>query len=473
MLQPILYQNPDRSVTLIDIPTSIAAAQGMPECPASHSLLSCEPLVEPYPATNEPKSDKAKEQIQSNTVDDELHQIYRTLIEDALVELREVVPGDWCLPRKTVAGRPLGPAPQEPHGSGTDASTGTEYAAQTSSNSIMGHSTPDAPTSTAALTPRAESLDPLLRVLSGCNALTNPSFPTHAMSTTVSHRGFASAGLEAVHQGSGSDWESWDCVQHNAKKIPLALSVWNVADIDGESAKTRFKIPPLSAFVLSDCSMPAVFHNAFRDICEDRALASSFEIVLLDPPWPNASARRIGAYSTQQTLKDMRRLILGLGLDSLVSSGGLVGIWITNKPAVRSMMLGKNGLLKQLHLTLEEEWIWLKVTCRGEPAFSLDSHWRKPYEVLLLARSTGGAAVNQEAVNHVKRRVIVAVPDLHSRKPCLKELIEPLLAKGADSAVLEIFARHLVSGWWSWGNEAIKFNWEGQWTSPSMKQSKT
>ncbi|KAK3076285.1 hypothetical protein LTS18_013420, partial [Coniosporium uncinatum] len=28
---------------------------------------------------------------------------------------------------------------------------------------------------------------------------------------------------------------------------------------------------------------------------------------------------------------------------------------------------------------------------------------------------------------------------------------------------LEVFARHLVEGWWSWGDEVLKFSWDGCW----------
>ena len=57
----------------------------------------------------------------------------------------------------------------------------------------------------------------------------------------------------------------------------------------------------------------------------------------------------------------------------------------------------------------------------------------------------------------------MSVPDLHSRKPCLKELIETLLLDANHYRALEVFARHLVAGWWSWGDECLKFNWEGNW----------
>ena len=67
-LSPILWQNEDRTVTLLDIPRSIAAAQGTRDCPFQDNLLSTKPLETPY-TTNEPKSVAAKAKVINNTVD--------------------------------------------------------------------------------------------------------------------------------------------------------------------------------------------------------------------------------------------------------------------------------------------------------------------------------------------------------------------------------------------------------------------
>jgi N6-adenosine-specific RNA methylase IME4 len=80
--------------------------------------------------------------------------------------------------------------------------------------------------------------------------------------------------------------------------------------------------------------------------------------------------------------------------------------------------------------------------------------------VLHLGRPRPGDAAGDEGT--VVRRVVAAVPDLHSRKPCLKELFE-LLHMPADYQAVEIFARNLTAGWHSWGDEAILFNWDGFW----------
>ena len=113
-----------------------------------------------------------------------------------------------------------------------------------------------------------------------------------------------------------------------------------------------------------------------------------------------------------------------------------------------------NGALKWW-----EEWVWVKVVRKGEPICGIDSVWRKPYEILLVGQKKGDEG---SKAGDVKRRVLVSVPDLHSRKPNLKTLFENLIGT-KEYLGLEIFARNLTSGWWSWGNEVLKFQTQEHW----------
>jgi N6-adenosine-specific RNA methylase IME4 len=120
------------------------------------------------------------------------------------------------------------------------------------------------------------------------------------------------------------------------------------------------------------------------------------------------------------------------------------------------MVLGERGLFEEWGVQLVEEWIWLKVTSTGEPISELSSMWRKPYEILLVGRRT----ISRNG--DVKRRVLVGVPDLHSRKPNLKSIFEQVMKKEKYEA-LEVFARNLTVGWWGWGDEVLKFQSEEYW----------
>ena len=56
------------------------------------------------------------------------------------------------------------------------------------------------------------------------------------------------------------------------------------------------------------------------------------------------------------------------------------------------------------------------MTSLGEPVINLSSSFRKPYEILLIARK----AVKELKIEIPERKIIIAVPSYHSQKPCLK-----------------------------------------------------
>ena len=56
------------------------------------------------------------------------------------------------------------------------------------------------------------------------------------------------------------------------------------------------------------------------------------------------------------------------------------------------------------------------MTSHGEPVLSMLSSFRKPYEILLLARKPS----TEKSSEIPERKVIIAVPGYHSQKPCLK-----------------------------------------------------
>jgi len=183
--------------------------------------------------------------------------------------------------------------------------------------------------------------------------------------------------------------------------------------------------------------------------------APLFDFVIMDPPWPNRSARRKKSYSTGNS-RDITTLLSQIPLEHHLAPGALVGVWITNKPVFRDLVTAARGLFERWGLRLVEEWIWLKVTASGQPICRLESTHRRPYEILLF-----GPKTNDSRPIEIKRRVIVGVPDLHSRKPNVRSMLDPMLPPSYQA--LEIFARNLTAGWWSWGNEVLKFQAEEHW----------
>jgi N6-adenosine-specific RNA methylase IME4 len=154
----------------------------------------------------------------------------------------------------------------------------------------------------------------------------------------------------------------------------------------------------------------------------------------------------------------MCRILQDVPITSHLCPGGLVAVWTTNKPSIVELLTSRGGLFEQWGLQLAAEWTWVKMTASGEPLFDVDSSWRKPWETLLIAKKIGSKEPR------VPNKMILAVPDVHSRKPGLRAMFQPILGQGYKG--LEVFARNLTAGWWSWGDEVLKFQssryWEAQ-----------
>ncbi|KAK1597392.1 MT-A70-domain-containing protein [Colletotrichum navitas] len=193
--------------------------------------------------------------------------------------------------------------------------------------------------------------------------------------------------------------------------------------------------------------------------------APRFDLIVLDPPWPNKSARRkTGGYSTAYGLKETRALLDQIPVAGHLAEGGLVAIWVTNKATLVDLLTSPRGVLASWGLEVAAEWVWVKITTRGEPVLDPGSVWRKPWERLIVARRRGDN-------RRVPQRVIAAVPDVHSRKPNLRHLFDDQLPRGYLG--LEVFARNLTAGWWGWGNEVLRFQESRHWIACPKPELRT
>lgn len=431
----IIWQNSDRTVTVIDIPHSIASAQTLGIGTYPGSLLSTPPLERPY-LTKEPKNASKQAKLAGNTVEPRLHAKYATAIDDAFASISTTHNGQWCLPRPFVTQPPprskkrrLSSECEEPASSG---------AAQ------------------AASRPTEVSVDFL---------------PFQFTPSILNIEGVKSPEV------CGDDEEEAPLSAASDITSPIKLSLVHPKD---QKAILDLLIPPKSSFVLGPTSDSIKFRNSVQIQAEKLDVPKKFDFILMDPPWRNRSVRRThktpnnSTYKVSPSHEEVFHMMTKMDLDMLMADSCLVAIWITNSPTVRELVLGEGGLFEHWGVNLIEEWVWLKVTKNGEPVSSIESLWMKPYEVLLVGRVNNSwqQAPRQEQSQsedqssddeEVKRRIIFGVPDLHSRKPCIKELIEPMMPDPSEYRALEIFSRHLVAGWWSWGDECVKYNWEGYW----------
>lgn len=226
------------------------------------------------------------------------------------------------------------------------------------------------------------------------------------------------------------------------------------AQLQARSTTTLPYIPPLSTYL----------QGTIEATLGSFTLAPKFNLVIMDPPWPNRSARRKKSYGLSYNTHEISALLSLIPLNNHLADDALVGIWVTNKPAFHDLLTGPNGFFEQWGLEIIEEWVWVKVTAFGDPICVVDSSWKKPYEILLLGRRR---TTDIRKTNDPKRRIIMAVPDLHSRKPNLRELLEPMLPPKYHA--LEIFSRNLTAEWWAWGDEVLKFQHAEHWIGSEIR----
>ncbi|KAJ5298751.1 uncharacterized protein N7443_006871 [Penicillium atrosanguineum] len=466
--QSILYHNEPNTVFIIDIPSSIAQAQGLTPDPRDGTagtsagdlepgrnvsrkhILSAPPLESPYAGSCEPKTEAARARLLEQVPTNEklFHDEIQPLLLSALHGIRGKYRGArWCRPRhfsdeeipRTRKRR------AEP-----------EYATleKRTQNLLKGSST--------AKVSRSHHAAPNIRP------------PTILSSTSTNV-------FESI--------SSLDGIVRNPSSQPALLK----ADChDGiEPAPSEYIIPPESQFIL--CTIP-ISEPRPKSTFPITGLPSTqkFNLVLFDPPWPNRSVRRSGHYSTHpyelltQRLQDILHMHAFTSdqtppLNNLYrypqSQLSLAGIWTTNSEKSRQTAYDS---LTSTGFTVVEEWIWIKITANGDPVSPVNGLWRKPYEILVIGRREPVSVTVPEPEIPFssckslepdpcvpKRRFIAAVPDLHSRKPNLKGLFERLFFARDGSVqqytALEVFARNLTAGWCAAGNEVIKFNARECW----------
>ena len=429
---PTLYQNPTKTLTLFDIPTSIANAQGTIDHPCNDQIYASSPLRTPYPST-EPKTEKAKlNLLRTKSLSDADVDFPAALLQQGLSEVAENWPleDDWCLPRR------ISPFTPERRSKKRKADDDIDQVCSPNARDSL-------PTSTPAS--KVETKERFSILFSR----KEPDFNIPQSDISVRST------QEPLILSSDSTPKVCTCssvriitnrLVSNPYHTPLYLKV----------SGAKYKIPPNTNFLLSkiDESTALAFSMAaltMYPISSGTAGPGQFDFVLLDPPWENRSVRRSARYDTMHESDPMAVLRAMLGQH--IAPGALVACWITNKASVRDAAL---EAFQAWDVQLIEEWAWLKTTVGGLAVTEIDGLWRKPYEVLLLGRKCG-----DEAQSDIRRRVIVAVPDLHSRKPHLKPLMKLFLS--STYRALEVFARNLTAEWWSWGDEVLKYNWEGHW----------
>ncbi|MCJ1235760.1 hypothetical protein MMC14_003731 [Varicellaria rhodocarpa] len=430
VIDEILYQNEAKDITIIDLPTSIVLAQTLPgNLLVDYALYSPEPLQEPHKSI-EPRSLSARANVLSRLGQDgnaDHDPTSHLVIRESLDKIRENYQGDWCLPRQ--------------------------------------------------LSPLAEQRKGKKRKFDDVDVVIQKEPELLELQQWERFgRKFAPQSSSVLNLSATSDryiLSGYQALSHRVICNPQSEEVLLVTP----DPKAEYRIPPLSRFYLGGIDNQTVkwfSQSVFKIYSTPSSSAGlgQFEFILLDPPWQNRSVTRSQRY---KTAKGSNPLFAVQGiLSKHIAPEGIVACWITNNASARMAAL---KAFEDWNVYLIEQWIWLKTTAQGEPVYDMEGLWRKPYETLLVGRKSdkpmnySTSEINRQ--REVKYRFLGAVPDLHSRKPCLRSLIAPLMQNAQDYRALEIFARNLTAGWWAWGDEVLKFNWQGHWKKVRDHEKKT
>ncbi|XP_059279184.1 methyltransferase-like protein 2 [Lycium ferocissimum] len=217
-------------------------------------------------------------------------------------------------------------------------------------------------------------------------------------------------------------------------------------DIEAELFNHKYIIPKRSCFYMSDLRQIDNLIPADSDC--------GFNLIVLDPPWENGSAHQKLRYPTLPN-----RYFLSLPVKQLChTSGALVALWVTNREKLRGFV--QNQLFPKWGVKYAASFYWLKVKANGMMTGELDLFHHRPYECLLLGYCNGKDthSGNLTKLNPIPdNRVFISVPSDYSRKPPIGELLLDYLPGSRPARCIELFAREMITGWTSWGNEPLHF----------------
>ncbi|XP_031478651.1 methyltransferase-like protein 2 isoform X2 [Nymphaea colorata] len=217
-------------------------------------------------------------------------------------------------------------------------------------------------------------------------------------------------------------------------------------DMKAEFLGNWYILPKQSCFYMSDLEQ---IHNLIPASCDQ-----GFNLILIDPPWENKSVQRKLVYPTLPN-----RYFLSIPIKQLIhSEGALVALWVTNREKLR--MFVEKELFPVWGVTHVASVYWLKVSEDGNLISELDLFHHKPYELLLLGycHAKGPSSVDEGVFKSLPdNQVIISIPGAHSRKPPIGKLLLNYSPGPRPVKCLELFARELVAGWTSWGNEPLLF----------------
>ncbi|OAY50794.1 methyltransferase-like protein 2 isoform X2 [Manihot esculenta] len=215
-----------------------------------------------------------------------------------------------------------------------------------------------------------------------------------------------------------------------------------ISDVDAEFLNEKYILPRESCFYMSDLEQ---IHNLIPAESD-----CGFNLIVVDPPWENASASQKLLYPTLPN-----RYFLSLPIKQLAHiDGALIALWVTNREKLRNFV--EKELFPSWGAHYAATFYWLKVKADGSLISDLDLFHHRPYECLLLGYCHGKGR-NSEHMSSWSDKVIISIPGDYSRKPPIGELLLEHVPGPKHARCIELFAREMIGGWTSWGNEPLHF----------------
>nr|QTZ19469.1 methyltransferase 2 isoform X1 [Bixa orellana] len=181
---------------------------------------------------------------------------------------------------------------------------------------------------------------------------------------------------------------------------------------------------------------------------------NGFSLIVIDPPWENGSAHQKSVYPTLPN-----RYFLSLPIKQLaLKEGAVIALWVTNREKLLNFV--KEELFPAWGVNFLATFYWLKVKIDGSLISDLDLFHHRPYEYLVLGYCHGEFE-DSDYFSEVKpikdNQIIISIPGDYSRKPPIGELLREYVPGAKPARCIELFAREMMAGWVSWGNEPLHF----------------
>ncbi|XP_062158239.1 methyltransferase-like protein 2 isoform X3 [Alnus glutinosa] len=141
-------------------------------------------------------------------------------------------------------------------------------------------------------------------------------------------------------------------------------------DVEAEFLDSPYVMPRESCFYMSDIGQ---IHNLIP-----AESGRGFNLIVVDPPWENGSARQKSRYPTLPN-----RYFLSLPIKQLThTDGAFVALWVTNREKLRDFV--EKELFPTWGVRYVATFYWLKVKADGSLINDLDLFHHRPYECLIL-----------------------------------------------------------------------------------------